>query len=191
MGIFTATDVLRLAVKRADLRKPLGPPLPNTCAFQVPHRRPDGTEATCCILPSGVCPLQLTQKGEDGREQIVCSQPHCVLTDWQIVDVEKLPKQERRQDRTANPVTSGPAMPIRDLALRMLDAHIHRLVVVDEGQRPVGMVSTTDILQPWLMRKWSTKGNLLDHPAPPPISGSRAGKQRPFAKGPSEVLPKP
>jgi CBS domain-containing protein len=28
----------------------------------------------------------------------------------------------------------------------MIDAHIHRIVVVDEGQRPIGVVTGTDIL---------------------------------------------
>jgi len=28
----------------------------------------------------------------------------------------------------------------------MIDAHIHRVIVVDEQQRPVGVVSSTDIL---------------------------------------------
>jgi predicted transcriptional regulator len=33
-----------------------------------------------------------------------------------------------------------------DLARMMLDAHIHRVIVVDEQNRPVGVVSSTDIL---------------------------------------------
>jgi CBS domain-containing protein len=33
-----------------------------------------------------------------------------------------------------------------ELARAMLDAHIHRVIVVDELQRPIGIVSTTDIL---------------------------------------------
>ncbi len=28
----------------------------------------------------------------------------------------------------------------------MLDAHIHRIIVVDAGRRPVGVLSTTDVL---------------------------------------------
>jgi CBS domain-containing protein len=47
---------------------------------------------------------------------------------------------------TADPVTVSPSTPIRKIARQMLDAHIHRVVVVDEHDRPIGIVSTTDIL---------------------------------------------
>jgi CBS domain-containing protein len=47
---------------------------------------------------------------------------------------------------TADPVTVAPGTPVRDLARMMLDAHIHRLIVVDERRRPVGVISSTDIL---------------------------------------------
>jgi CBS domain-containing protein len=40
----------------------------------------------------------------------------------------------------------SPATRIGELAQRMLDAHIHRAIVVDRNQKPVGIVSTTDIL---------------------------------------------
>jgi CBS domain-containing protein len=146
VGVFSATDMLRLAVQRADAAKPLTPPLPLTCSFQVKHRLGDGAEVTRCTLPPGVCPIQVKQQDDEGREVLVCSQPHCVLTDWQIVDVEKLPAQEVRHYMTADPVTVGPEAPLRILARRMIDAHIHRIVVVDEGQRPIGVVTGTDIL---------------------------------------------
>jgi CBS domain-containing protein len=47
---------------------------------------------------------------------------------------------------TADPVMASPATPITRLARMMIDAHIHRVVVVDEGRRPLGMVSSTDVL---------------------------------------------
>ena len=40
----------------------------------------------------------------------------------------------------------GAALGIRELAHRMLDAHIHRIVIVDEHGHPVGIVSSTDVL---------------------------------------------
>jgi predicted transcriptional regulator len=36
--------------------------------------------------------------------------------------------------------------PIGDLARMMIDAHIHRLIVVDDAGRPAGVVSSTDLL---------------------------------------------
>lgn len=59
---------------------------------------------------------------------------------------EKLPTNAVKNYMTANPVTVGPNTPIRFLARQMIDAHIHRVVVVDEGQRPIGIVSGTDVL---------------------------------------------
>jgi CBS domain-containing protein len=47
---------------------------------------------------------------------------------------------------TANCVTVPPAMSVRRLAHIMIDAHIHRAVVVNEQHRPIGIVSTTDVL---------------------------------------------
>jgi len=77
---------------------------------------------------------------------IVCSQPNCVLVDWQVVDVEKLPTDEVRRFMTPDPVTVHPAASIRVLARMMIDAHIHRVIVVDEERRPIGVVSSTDLL---------------------------------------------
>lgn len=76
----------------------------------------------------------------------VCAEPHCVLMDWQIVELEKVPTYPVRQLMTADPVTVTPDTPIRVLARRMLDAHIHRVIVVDKRQRSIGIVSSMDIL---------------------------------------------
>jgi CBS-domain-containing membrane protein len=47
---------------------------------------------------------------------------------------------------TADPVTVEPATPIRQLARMMLDARIHRVIVVDDQHRPIGVVSSTNVL---------------------------------------------
>ena len=47
---------------------------------------------------------------------------------------------------TADPVTVSPSTPLRKIARQMLDAYIHRVIVVDGQDRPIGIVSTTDIL---------------------------------------------
>jgi len=70
----------------------------------------------------------------------------CVCSDWQVMDLEEIPTDEVAQYMTRDPVTVGPATPVGQLARRMLDAHIHRVVVVDRQDHPVGVVSSTDIL---------------------------------------------
>jgi len=69
-----------------------------------------------------------------------------VLVDWQVVDVEKLPTDEVRRFMTPDPVIVHPATSIRVLARMMIDAHIHRVIVVDEGRKPIGVISSTDLL---------------------------------------------
>ena len=46
----------------------------------------------------------------------------------------------------ADIVTVGPQTPLSKLARTMIDAHIHRVIVVDEERRPIGVVSSTDVL---------------------------------------------
>jgi CBS domain-containing protein len=68
------------------------------------------------------------------------------VCEWQMVNGSALPEDAVRLHMTADPVTTDPDTPIDALARRMLDAHIHRIVVVDGRGRPTGVVSSTDIL---------------------------------------------
>jgi CBS-domain-containing membrane protein len=56
------------------------------------------------------------------------------------------PTDKVGEHMTADPVTANTATPIRELARMMLDADIHRVIVVDEQERPIGVVSSTDVL---------------------------------------------
>jgi CBS domain-containing protein len=75
-----------------------------------------------------------------------CTMPPCDGPDWRVVDLEVLPTEKVRSYMTSNPVTVEPAVGVRELARLMLDAHIHRVGVLDEGHRLIGMVSSTDVL---------------------------------------------
>jgi CBS domain-containing protein len=70
----------------------------------------------------------------------------CVCSEWQVVEMENLPTDEVGCFMTADPVTVKPNTLIAEVARMMLDAHIHRVIVVDALSRPIGVVSTTDIL---------------------------------------------
>jgi len=83
---------------------------------------------------------------EQGPGPVHTTQGHCFCADWQVVDLELLPKDEVRWYMSTDLVTAEPATKLTDLARRMLDAHIHRIVVLDGDRRPVGVVSSTDIL---------------------------------------------
>lgn len=120
--------------------------VPLTCQYQHKERQPDGEMRTRCTLPADTCPLQLMEKEPDEEERIYCSDPHTVLTDWQMVEMENLPADTVRQIMTGDPVMVAPETLVTELARQMIDAHIHRLIVVDKQHRPIGIVSGIDIL---------------------------------------------
>ena len=47
---------------------------------------------------------------------------------------------------TRDPIMVGPSATIGDLARKMIGVHIHRVVVVDGSRKPIGIVSSTDVL---------------------------------------------
>lgn len=83
---------------------------------------------------------------ESGPEPVHVTQGGWFYADWQVVDLEMLPKEEVSRHMSTDLVTADLATTITDLARRMLDAHIHRIVVLDKDRHPVGVVSSTDIV---------------------------------------------
>src|SRR5262249_61745000 len=84
-----------------------------------------------------------------GLESRYPQPPHCMaerVLDWQVIDGNALPTDAVRSYMTSDPVTADLNTPVHLLAKRMLDAHIHRIVVVDAEGHPTGVVSSTDIL---------------------------------------------
>lgn len=65
---------------------------------------------------------------------------------WQITNVEQSPTGEVGQYMTLDPATVTADTPLTELAQRMADAHIHRVLVVDRLYRLVGIISSTDVL---------------------------------------------
>lgn len=66
--------------------------------------------------------------------------------EWEMYEPDDLSNNEIRQYMTSDPVTVSPETGIVRMAQMMLDGHIHRLIVVDAERRPIGIVSTTDLL---------------------------------------------
>jgi CBS domain-containing protein len=141
VGVLSITDLLRWAIQQNGGSSPRIAERPCSCMFQLKHQGANGEERVLCTLPLEACPLQ-RQEGE----KIFCSQPHEVLADWQVVNVEQLPTEKVGQFMTPDPVTASVDTPLTELARRMVDAHVHRVVVVDRRYRPVGIVSSTDVL---------------------------------------------
>lgn len=70
----------------------------------------------------------------------------CYSSAWQMIEPDALPREQVTSIMTADPVTVSPDTSIGELARMMRDARIHRVIVVDEQQRPSGIVSSMDVL---------------------------------------------
>jgi CBS domain-containing protein len=83
----------------------------------------------------------VTWAGKDGGGKAV----HFLAPWGEMIDIDESADNEIRHYMTVQPVTLAPTAPIGELAQKMVDAHIHRVLVVDES-RPQGIVTSTDIL---------------------------------------------
>lgn len=70
----------------------------------------------------------------------------CACTEWEVFDVEDLPVEAVQKFMTADPVMVSAGTSLGALARKMIDAHIHRIIVVDAVKRPIGIVTSTDLL---------------------------------------------
>jgi CBS domain-containing protein len=95
-------------------------------------------EGKCVGVLSAIDILRLTAQRDDAARAAFPPPPG--------VEVEALPAGQVRRCMTADPVTATPQTPIRTLARWMIDAQLDRVVIVDGGHRPIGVVSSTDIL---------------------------------------------
>lgn len=84
--------------------------------------------------------------GERCASRSAYHNPGCFHSPWQMGDEELLPTDEVSNYMTADPVIVPPSISIVELARKMTDAHIHRIIVVDGNHRPVGVVTSTDIV---------------------------------------------
>lgn len=69
-----------------------------------------------------------------------------VFKPWEIPDCDPQFQGRVEDCMTRNPVLAFSNIKIGELASMMMDAHIHRIIVVDPANRPIGVVSTIDIL---------------------------------------------
>ena len=84
-----------------------------------------------------------SEHADAGRHATAAADCLCA---WQMVEPDQLPADQVGAHMTKDPVMVVPQTPIGKLARLMIDAHIHRVVVRDEARRPIGVVSSTDIL---------------------------------------------
>jgi CBS domain-containing protein len=80
--------------------------------------------------------------GKDGNGQVT----HFIALWGETIDIDESPDNEIRHYMTAQLVAVAPTAPVGELAQKMVDAHIHRVLVVVDQNRPQGIVTSTDIL---------------------------------------------
>ena len=82
----------------------------------------------------------VTWAGKEGEEV-------SFIAPWgEVIHVGDDPDNEIRHYMTALPVVVAPTASIGELAQIMVEAHIHRVLVVVDHDRPCGIVTSTDIL---------------------------------------------
>jgi CBS-domain-containing membrane protein len=140
VGVLSAVDFLRCL--EADGPGPATRPV-RACPYQTEGRLLSGEEALICTLAWGSCPWQEPRLMPGGRYADVCLRLTGAACGRRQAE---LPSDAVTRYMTADVVTAGPQAPLPELARRMVDAHIHRLIVVDEQGRPVGIVSSADVL---------------------------------------------
>jgi CBS domain-containing protein len=142
IGLLCATDFMRWAKEGGSAEDV---PLP-ACPYQVKGRLLTGQEAVICTLAEGDCPLQEMRAVTGGRHTAICHlKDSPVGRDWEKV-TRNLPAHSVGRYMTGDVVTAGPQTPLTDLSRMMIDAHRHRVIVVEGQHKPIGIVSSTDIL---------------------------------------------
>lgn len=83
-------------------------------------------------------------KGADPAE--LGTEIHFIAPWGEVISIAESPGHEIQRYMTISPVTVSPLTPIGELAQKMVEAHIHRILVVVDHAGPRGIVSSTDIL---------------------------------------------
>jgi CBS-domain-containing membrane protein len=115
------------------------------CPYLRKGNPASGSGDWICVLAAGGCPFQSTRPTTAGRHISVCLRPQKEFSDWHRM-TEGLPVDAVRRYMTTDVVTVSLETRLAELAQKMVDAHIHRLIVVDDSRRPVGIISSTSLM---------------------------------------------
>lgn len=102
-------------------------------------------EGKCMGVLSSTDFVHVVEKNSHAKQPCNCESSG-FFTSSQIVEPAEEKMQLVRDFMTRNPVVISASTNIGDLAQLMINAHIHRVIVCNDEGRPVGLVSSTDIL---------------------------------------------
>ena len=133
VGSLSAADVFRWAL--AGCPETVVDPV-RTCPYQLRGRLLTGNEAVMCMLAHGSCPFQVVRPTTGGRHTDICMRP----------ETEASPLGTVPRYMTTDVATVRLQTPLPELVRQLGDAHADRLIVLDEFDRPIGIVSAPDVL---------------------------------------------
>jgi CBS domain-containing protein len=144
LATLTANDVMSRDVFEVARKMPLREAVRILMKHHISGAPVVGPDGACVGVISTTDILRWVNQN-NGRKNVE-GHSHEILFDWQIVEVEGLPYDDVEHFMTPDPVLVGPDTPIPEIAQIMVDGHIHRVIVVDPAHRPIGIVSSTDVL---------------------------------------------
>jgi len=139
----TATDLMSRPVMTIPQSMSLQEAARLLCGSGISGAPVMDSEGRCIgVLSSSDFVTWAVEGGEGGEKGEVIR----FMAPWgEWINIDESPDTEIRHYMTAKLVSAAPSTPIGELAEKMVDAHIHRLLVVDQN-RPCGIVTSTDIL---------------------------------------------
>ncbi|HEY1064973.1 MAG TPA: CBS domain-containing protein, partial [Pirellulales bacterium] len=118
---------------------------PPTCPYRVEGTLLTGERGALCTAAPGACPYQLAQPSTGGRHVLMCERPAGVLGSWSKVAADAAQVGVNRYSKSEF-ASVRPSAPLSELMRMMVDGYQHRLVVLDDEGKPVGVVSSLDVL---------------------------------------------
>lgn len=127
MGVISATDILEYCAEEDGRRSPS-------------RGEPVGQWNAPSEWDTGEAPDYFASEDAEGRSLVA------LIDDYKGFDRGELEEHGVGEVMTRTVVSVSPEIDLKDAALRMLNAAIHRLLVIENG-RLVGVVTTTDIVR--------------------------------------------
>lgn len=141
VGILSATDFMEWSRGAADPETGIGRGI---CPYRVPAHPASGFGGWTCVRGFGSCPFQRQHPTAGGQQLSICTWPD--PDPGLAARLARLAPDAVGRHMCREVVTVSRHTPLSELARVMVEKHIHRLIVTDADGRPVGIVSSTDIL---------------------------------------------
>ncbi len=140
----TAADLMTAPVLTIPQETPLREAARLLCRSSISGAPVVDADGRCAGVLSSTDFVSWVEKGGEAGPG---SEPTTFIAPWgEWINIEESADNAIRHYMTVRPVTVAPETPVGKLAQMMVDAHIHRLLVVDAADRPKGLVSSTDVL---------------------------------------------